>query len=139
MKEEEWKAVAPYVDTLCLPIFPASVRNKELTGSAAARAVKVAELVEEELKGRLLLMPPLPFSGEMEAFLSYLKSVLKDWKESGFHHIFLLQTEGVLEFSSVNSIGATTLLTIPDEGEPDETAAGICDSIIALWERAVRE
>ena len=69
MRREEWAKVAPYIDTLCLPVYRIAFSEKQIQLEEKRVVEEVAGRVERALTGRLLLLPAIAHEGgDREAF-----------------------------------------------------------------------
>lgn len=93
MVADQWKQYAPYVDTLCLPIYSIRIKDKQIEVRHGQVVESVVSLLEKQLTGRLLLLPSITYVGQEEAFFSYLKEIVKDLSGSGFYHLVLVTGE----------------------------------------------
>jgi len=94
IKSSDWQQFAAYIDTLCLPIYSFDLKDKNVNQQQANAIEKVTRRLEQRLKGRLLLLPAIPFSGQNpDIFLSYLVEVVKELSESSFHYLLLVLDE----------------------------------------------
>ena len=77
MRQDEWTKVAPYVDTLCLPVYRTAFSEKRIRLEERRVVEAVADRVERALTGRLLLLPAIAYEGgDREAFRAYLGSLM---------------------------------------------------------------
>ena len=63
MRQDEWTKVAPYVDTLCLPVYRTAFSEKRIRLEERRVVEAVADRVERALTGRLLLLPAIAYEG----------------------------------------------------------------------------
>jgi hypothetical protein len=94
LKSSEWQQFAAFIDTLCLPIYALDLKDKNVDQPQANVIERVTKRLEQYLKGRLLLLPAIPFSGQNpDIFLTYLVEVVKELSESSFHYLLLVVDE----------------------------------------------
>ncbi len=85
---KDWKKVAPYVDTVCLPIYSISNANKQLNLQSAQAIEQIATLLEKKISGRLLLLPAICYAeGEPSIFQQYLIHLMREFLRIGFHYV----------------------------------------------------
>ncbi|PRX40059.1 uncharacterized protein DUF2487 [Planifilum fimeticola] len=138
MHQEEWTKVAPYVDTLCLPVYRLFLSEKQIHLEERRIVEAVAERVERALTGRLLLLPAIAYEGgDREAFRAYLSSVLAELVRSAFHHFVVILPEELAE--AAEDRGKITVHPLPvreeaTEEEIDEWAEVLQERIVGLWQ-----
>ncbi|SDW59507.1 Protein of unknown function [Marininema mesophilum] len=134
LERDEWKRTAPFVDTLLIPVYRIGITNKNPDLTEAKGTEKLARLVEEELTGRLLLMPAICYgSAKEENFLRYVKDVGKQLRNSGFHHCFLMGNDEISLDLEGTGCGWIPLHT-PDSPEVEDTVASVIGQITGVWE-----
>ncbi|MBA4496060.1 DUF2487 family protein [Paenactinomyces guangxiensis] len=90
----EWRQNAPYIDTLCLPVYSIHIEEKQILDQQGRSVERVARLLEKKLTGRLLLLPAITYTSKDEkVFLSYLNEVIGQLSRSGFYHLILITDE----------------------------------------------
>jgi len=139
----EWGRYAPFLDTLLLPVFRLRFEEKQPKLEEATGIGAVADLLEKTLTGRVLLLPPIPYSGASpKVFRSYVESVLSQLGGSLFHHLILLVPEDLAEewgeLQSPDSIkllvaGVTVYRLVSDQDIQTE-AERLQARIIRLWQ-----
>lgn len=138
LRQEEWTKVAPYVDTLCLPVYRLFLSEKRIHLEERRIVEGVADRVERSLAGRLLLLPAIAYEGgDREAFRAYLGSVLADLVRSSFHHFVVVLPEELAE--AAKGLGKITVHPLPvreeaAEDEIDEWALALQERIVGLWQ-----
>jgi Protein of unknown function (DUF2487) len=91
LNPDEWKKVATFVDTLCLPVYSFTLKEKQPERKRSDALEEVANRLEALLAGRLLLLPAIPLvSGNKEVMFSYLREIIRDMNGSGFLHLVIL-------------------------------------------------
>lgn len=92
----DWEKVAPYVDTLCLPVYNLSLTEKKLGLSKGKMIEFLVESLEKKLAGRLLLLPSVSFTGDSgERLQAYLEDVLQGFDSSGFNYVSLVTDQDI--------------------------------------------
>ncbi|SEN28408.1 DUF2487 family protein [Lihuaxuella thermophila] len=145
MDMDQWSQYAPYVDTLCLPIYPLRIKDKQIEIQRGQVVERVASLVEKQLTGRLLLLPSITYVGQEEAFFAYVTEIVQDLAGSGFYHLVLV-TDGEVhalcekvraETSAppmqIISHGVQTATILTDE-QIEQEAGIIYQRIIDMWQ-----
>ncbi len=141
---EEWKNVASYVDTLCLPVTSIKIENKEIMVKSSRMVEDFAEDLERKLGGRLLLLPSITYmGGNVEVFNSYLSEIITEMEQSGFYYIVFI-IDGALkehvkemrktEFMKVISC-FTELPEDPTQTEIDEVRESLYQKVLAIWSK----
>ena len=83
---EKWNENAPFVDSLCLPIYSISATNQEHSLRKIREIEAIAFQLEKKMMGRLLLLPAVYDSKqESSVFQEYLAQILKSFLQMGFH------------------------------------------------------
>lgn len=99
--QQQWGSIAPYVDTLLLPIAPVKLAAKELHLDAGLLIDELASDLETKLTGRLLLLPSIFYIGEdRELFASYLNRIVTEMLDSGFTYLILLADQTLADLLS---------------------------------------
>jgi hypothetical protein len=94
MDQREWQTVAPFVDTLVLPVCPVELKEKRLFLDLAKGIERIADGLESRLAGRILLLPPVYYVPQNPDVLkSYFEEIIKDMKETGFDHLVVVGAE----------------------------------------------
>ncbi|MCS1351000.1 YpiF family protein [Mechercharimyces sp. CAU 1602] len=140
VNNEEWNTFAPYVDTILLPVARLGFHEKELHSSEQV-IEEIAGEVEQELQGRLLLMPTISYGKDLSTLQLYIRSIVEEWKSSSFYHIVILAAETVLHelsFSTVDKPYQITLIPVKiTDGAKDmnieEEASSVCEKLILTW------
>ena len=143
MNPAEWKEVAAFVDTLCLPVASLRIREKEIQMENGEMVQYFAEELEKNLSGRLLLLPSISYTGQNpEIFKSYLNEIIKDIRQSGFYYfVFILDgslKEVVQEYS--NEEYQNILLYSMDlskdatQSEIEEESKKLYRKVLELWQ-----
>ncbi|MBA4602564.1 DUF2487 family protein [Thermoactinomyces mirandus] len=142
LKPEDWKDVASYVDTLCLPVTSTRIQDKEIILENSKMVQYFAEDLERKLIGRLLLLPPIPYmGGNAELFNLYLNEIIKDMEQSSFYYLVLV-IDGTLK-NAVREIRETDSIKImpyfaelskdPAQEEIDEVRESLYQKVLEIW------
>ncbi|MFO7289709.1 Protein of unknown function [Planifilum fulgidum] len=140
MRQDEWTKVAPYVDTLCLPVYRTAFSEKRIRLEERRVVEAVADRVERALTGRLLLLPAIAYEGgDREAFRAYLGNVLAELARSAFHHLVIVVPEDLAEAAEAR--GKIAVHPLPSrneatEEEIEEWAEALRERIVRLWQGA---
>lgn len=142
LNPEEWKDVASYVDTLCLPVTSIKIRDKEIMVKNSRRVQDFAEDLERKLGGRLLLLPSITYMGKsVGIFNSYLDEIITEMEQSGFYYMIFI-IDGALkdnlremkETGSVKILSYFTELTEdPAQTELDEARESLYQEVLEMW------
>ncbi|WP_175482462.1 DUF2487 family protein [Thermoflavimicrobium dichotomicum] len=91
IKQNEWEQLAPYVDTLCLPIYSFDLTEKKWNRRQAEIIEQIAQRFEKRLMGRVLLLPAISYMGkDAEIFSSYLNEVIQELAGFSFHYLVMV-------------------------------------------------
>jgi hypothetical protein len=91
LKHSEWQQVAPYVDTLILPVYQVEIQEKRLYVEKGKQLERVVSTLENRLAGRVLLLPAISYIGHNRfTFSSYMMEVVKAFSQSGFTYLILV-------------------------------------------------
>ena len=93
---KKWQKDAPYVDTVCLPLYANPFFDEQL-GLECARAIEqIAYQVERKVTGRLLLIPAICYSSEdLSVFQPYLEQVIHSFQQTGFHYAITIADQPI--------------------------------------------
>lgn len=138
-KLEDWHSVAPYVDTLLIPVIDVNVTDKAKLNEGWPDTLNAAGEIERQLTGRVILMPPIPFIANDE-WMQALVNDIRSRVESGeFTYLFFLMDEDLRRRTPDVDWG--TCLTFSDmPSSPTRTTEQIrqlCEQIIQKWQKAV--
>lgn len=140
MNKEEWQKVASYVDTLCLPIYSLSLADKQWQDLSMKKCEYVANSLEKQLTGRVLLLPAICYTGEeLSVFRDYLRSLLQSWKNSGFHYVILIGNQKYLLGEDEEESPFTLYQAVLPEGndsnveEFDQAMEKLYEEVLELW------
>lgn len=139
LRQEEWEKVAPYIDTLCLPVYRITFSEKQIQLEERRIVEEVAERVEKALAGRLLLLPAITYEGgdDREVFRNYMNSVLSELLRSSFHHLVVVLPEDLAEAAEDRERVMYHPLPVRDdatEEEIDGWSGALWKRIIGLWQ-----
>jgi len=135
LNQEEWTKVAPYVDTLCLPVCRISFSEKQIHLEEKRIVEEVTGRVEKALAGRLLLLPAITYEGgdNREVFRNYMNGVLTNLLRSAFHHILVVLPEDLAD--AVEDHERVMYHPLPvREGATEEEIDGWVET---LWKRII--
>ncbi|MDN4594244.1 DUF2487 family protein [Polycladomyces subterraneus] len=139
----EWGRYAPFLDTLLLPVFRVRFEEKQPKLEEALGIGVVADRLEQSLTGRVLLLPPIPYSGASpKAFQAYVESVLSQLGDSLFHHLILLVPDDLAEeWEEIQSPDLLTLLVagvavhqLVSDQDIQAEAERLQERIVRLWQ-----
>lgn len=142
--KEEWKKNAAYVDTLCLPVYGFQLINKEPGLDEMEAVERITARLEQELAGRLLLLPPLSYIGKNKTIVNqYLQETIASFSEAQFHHMVIISPKGHLEAEAIQPEGIPfTLKLLPieidnlsleDSTEVTAIAESLRNEIVRIW------
>lgn len=144
VKHQEWQQVAPFVDTLIMPTASFFIEQKQLPFQSFERMEMVAQRVEQNLQGRVFLLPTIVDYGMApEMFSSVIRNTIDTFQNSGFSHIIVLVDEKHAYISSkeYQESSAFSLLThiVPCESEDESWelehhVRGITEAIVRNWQ-----
>jgi Protein of unknown function (DUF2487) len=111
---DKWGQYAPFLDTLILPVYRLRLEDKQPKLIEALGIGAVADRLEQSLKGRVLLLPPIPYSGaNAKAFRPYVESVVTQLGDAMFHHLILLVPEDLAdEWEGMRGPASVTILVV---------------------------
>jgi hypothetical protein len=83
-----------YIDTLIIPLVQVETDSEQLKRSASAAdfLLHLSTFIENQFKGRMMLMPPFTYTKSVNIG-QMAKDISKDLNESSFKHIFYLTTD----------------------------------------------
>lgn len=140
MNQEEWQKVASYVDTLCLPIYSLSFSDKQWQEREMKMCEYVAHSLEKQLAGRMLLLPAICYTGaELPLFRDYLRNLLQNWQNSGFHYMILIGSQKYLQEDDEKKIPFFLYQATLSRGneiaveEFDQATEKLYEEVLQLW------
>lgn len=144
VKRQEWQQVAPFVDTLIVPIASFLIEQKQLPFQSFDRMEMVAQRVEQNLQGRVFLLPTIVDYGMApEMFSSVLRNTIDTFENSGFTHIIVLTDEKHAYISNEENqeSSAFSMFTITvsceseeDSWELERHVSEITEAIVRNWQ-----
>lgn len=143
MNPAEWKEVAAFVDTLCLPVTSIRIQEKEIQMENGEMVQYFAEELEKNLTGRLLLLPSISYTGQNpEVFKSYLNEIIKDIRQSGFYYfVFILDgslKDLIQEYSNEDYqnilLYSMDLSKDATQSEIEEESKKLYQKVLELWQ-----
>lgn len=92
---KNWQKDAPYVDTVCLPLYTNPFFDEQ--GLERARVIEqIAFQVERKVTGRLLLIPAICYSrDDFSVFQTYLQQVIHSFQQTGFHYVITIADQPI--------------------------------------------
>lgn len=83
-----------FIDTAVIPLVSLDLGENKIrqSGSQAEYLMSLTSFIEQQFKGRLMLMPPFTYLEEQKETVD-LKFIRKYFKESGFSHIFFVTSD----------------------------------------------
>jgi hypothetical protein len=139
LNPDEWKKAAPFVDTLCLPVYSFTLKEKQPDRMRSDTLEEVAARLETLLAGRLLLLPAVPLiSGNREVMFSYLREIIRDMNDSGFLHLVILadRTLGLEEaFAEQEVAGLFRATVVEVDTEKAHTSDDLASEVDRCYSR----
>lgn len=131
MDLQDWQEQAPFVDTLCLPIYELQFANKQLDIVRGREIERIASLVEKKLTGRLLLLPAMSYVFDK----AYLARVIDKLQQSGFNYLLLLTDRDDIQMDNpvVSCFSVPTDGDTPLSEEEIEAQAEKCFQHVVDW------
>ncbi len=129
-----WSSVAPFLDTICLPVYRYELVQKELQVEEAYLIEYITEELEKRLIGRMLLLPACSFIGEDDRLLTHtIACIRKELGNSGFHYAFLVILEGswskeIEDFEGIN------ILSIKKDVDKEIELERVYQEILEQWQ-----
>lgn len=144
LKRQEWQQVAPFVDTLIVPIASFFIEQKQLSFQSFDRMEMIAQRVEQSLQGRVFLFPTIVDYGmDPELFSTVIRNTIDTFQNSGFSHIIVLADEkhAYISNEEYQESSAFSLLSniVPCESEDDSWdlehyVREITEAIVRNWQ-----
>ena len=135
LNEQDWKKVAPYADTLLIPVMNIDLENKAELEYQRKDSLHTAAEIERQLTGRVLLLPPVAYIANETWFQSYITSIRRQGEVGGFRHLFFLLDEKVLEVTPHIDWGAH--LSISEQRDSVAQIQQLCEQIVQKWQKEV--
>ncbi|SFS94676.1 DUF2487 family protein [Marininema halotolerans] len=136
LAQDEWLRSAPFVDTLLIPVYRIGMTDKNPDLDEAKFTEKIARGVEQELTGRLLLMPAVPYGAEKNVFLHYVNDVIRQFSSSGFHYCFVIGRDSIFSNGLALNHGGCGWIPIHSgaSSESDDGVTKVVEGIIGMWD-----
>ncbi|WP_028775887.1 DUF2487 family protein [Shimazuella kribbensis] len=132
-RETNWSSLAPYLDTICLPIYQYQMNQKELKLEEASLIEYITEELEKRLIGRMLLLPACSFIGQDEKLITHtILSMDKGLVHSGFHYRFLVILEQTCEIGNIDS--SFHVLQVKKDVDKDIELERLYEKILTVWQ-----
>lgn len=139
LHDHDWSKVAPYVDTLLIPVININLEDKAKFDEQRTDSLYAAAEIERQLTGRVILMPPVSYITNDAAIQSYVTSIRRRAQNSGFGHLFFL-IEGAL-IEETEDIDWGDYLEVPpmpsSSAEASNEIRKLCEQIIQIWQKEV--
>jgi hypothetical protein len=143
LQKREWQEVAPYVDTLILPLYTLRMQAKQFDVERGKQLEQVIDLLEHQCTGRVLWLPAVPViaSPPSVSFSAYMIEWATELVQSGFTYLILL-TDGTIsieleeEWKSENRL---FFISLQQEEEIEQQVENIYQQILHLWERSYEQ
>lgn len=135
LSEQDWKKVAPYVDTLLVPVLNIDLANKAELGEEQQVILNAAAEVERQLTGRLILMPPVPYIANETWFQAYISSIRRRAEDGGFRHLFFILQETSLELNPLIDWGE--YISVSQRPHSAAQIRQLCEQIVQQWQKEV--
>ncbi|OYD09707.1 DUF2487 family protein [Paludifilum halophilum] len=136
LDSKDWPQWAPYVDTLCIPVSRIRIPGKKPALQETKRVKEVSERLEQGLRGRLLLLPPIAYgTGDPASLRRYVEDVAREMASFQFHHLVFLTPDGVLD-SEDREQGQDSAFSVVilEEGDVDTVTQSVTAKIVEIWE-----
>ncbi|SHE42806.1 Protein of unknown function [Seinonella peptonophila] len=139
MSLDSWREIAPFVDTLCLPIYSLEITKEKLELSRGKMIEFLVDSLEKQLAGRMLLLPSIPFFGDYEGeFTPFLTSILNNWQNSGFQFVVVVMDQDYsFQFPEVEPLQILPYVLktddIQDVEQIDEESKELYQEVLQLW------
>ena len=133
-KEANWSTIAPYLDTLLLPVYRYQLEDKHLQLEEAGKIEYITEKLEKRLIGRVLLLPAYSIIGKNNLLLENMISDLnKELVHSGFHYTFLV----ILEENGVTNhldTSMANILSVKKDADSETELERLYEEVITIWQ-----
>lgn len=131
--EVNWTSIAPYLDTICLPVYQYQMTHKELQLKEASLIEYITDELEKRLVGRMLLLPACSIIGKGEQLMqNVISSVDKELAHSGFHYRFLVILDETWGGNYQNS--SFHLLSVKKDVDRDVELERLYGEILHIWQ-----
>lgn len=134
LDREDWKIVAPYIDTICLPIYSISSFDKQFDVKKAQEIEQIASRVEKKITGRLLLLPAVCYTGgDPSIFQQYLKQIMGSFLQSGFHYAITISDQAIPTIDQKEIKHLHFNIDQDSKEQVEESAENCFQQILHLW------
>lgn len=130
------------IDTALIPVIRVALGNgAEESINRAAWVYGVASHLEEQLAGRIILIPAIPYAQSAEQAVNFLASFSEDIKQKATNVIYLTAEKELEEANSGSQIKLITIQLTGEEREKPSTqdlfnlAQKYISSLIRLWQK----
>ncbi|MCH5585460.1 YpiF family protein [Shimazuella sp. AN120528] len=131
--ETNWTSIAPYLDTVCLPVYQYRMVHKELQLEEANLIEYITEELEKKLIGRMLLLPACSLIGRDEKLLqTVITSFDKELVHSGFHYRFLVILEETWGKNKLDT--SFHLLSVQKDVDKEVELERLYEEILHIWQ-----
>jgi hypothetical protein len=132
-KEADWSTIAPYLDTLLLPVYSYQMKDKLLDLEEVSKIEYITEELEKSLVGRILLLPAYNAIGDNNPHLvNMIADLNKQLVHSGFHYTFLV----ILEKDDIPSDLDTSIhvLSVKKDADIDAELERLYEEVLTIWQ-----
>jgi hypothetical protein len=131
--DANWTSIAPYLDTICLPVYQYQMIHKELQLEEASLIEYITDELEKRLIGRMLLLSPCSLIGKDQQLIQHIiSSIDKELAYSGFHYRFLVILEGTWDNNEIDS--SFHLLSVQNDVDKDTELERLYEEILHTWQ-----
>ncbi|QKG84345.1 DUF2487 family protein [Kroppenstedtia pulmonis] len=138
LESKDWEQWAPYVDTVCIPVYQIRISDRKPDLREMKWMEQVSHRLEGELRGRLLLLPPIAYGSSNPKLLApYLEGVAEELREARFHHLILLfpRHDRIMEdWNLKDSQGFTPMALEKEVDDLDKVVKTLVRQIVDLWD-----
>lgn len=91
---EQFQVQKQFIDTVIVPILNVSFADATMrqSGSEAEFLMSLTAFIEQQFKGRLMLLPPFSYFEEAKETMD-LQAIYQQLLDSGFKHVFFLTSD----------------------------------------------
>lgn len=130
---EQWKELAPFVDTCLLPITGLTGKEQPWEATEALERLRdVLDLIETPYKGRVATYPAIHYTDDSPLFVSCVDRICGNLKQSGFGYVVV--ATATMEIKRLGFSEADLVLG-PDAAADNLTGEkrAAAQSIEAMW------
>jgi hypothetical protein len=128
-----WSNVAPFLDTICLPVYRYKMKQKELQLEEAHLITYITDELEKRLSGRMLLLPAFSLFSSDDKLLTHILDCLnKELVDSGFHYSFMVIIEG--NWGLGNEDASFHVLNISKDADKEAELEQVYGQILSIWQ-----